>query len=106
MVCSDKLGSPKWFATALVLIILWALSGPLFHYSTTWQLIINTSTTIFTFLAVFLLQHAQNANTRAIHLKLDEIIYNNEQLSNEFIHVEQDDEEVLEELDKLHKGMV
>jgi len=65
----------KWaFLTALLVIVLWLVSGPYFHYSDTWQLIINTGTTVVTFLVVFLIQNTQNRDARAIHLKLDEII--------------------------------
>ena len=67
-------GAPGTFALALALVIVWLSTGPLFHYSDTWQLVINTATTIVTFLIVFLIQHAQNHDTRAIHLKLDELI--------------------------------
>jgi len=59
---------------AVAVVVLWALSGPVFHYSDTWQLVINTSTTIITFLVVFLIQNTQNHDTRAIHLKLDELL--------------------------------
>jgi low affinity Fe/Cu permease len=62
------------FVGAIVIIVAWAVSGPAFHYSDTWQLIINTSTTIITFLMVFLIQNTQNRDTRAIQLKLDELI--------------------------------
>lgn len=101
--CSEALGSSKAFISACILILLWAMTGPIFHYDTTWQLIINTSTTIFTFLFLFLVQHTQNADTKAIHLKLDEIIFHNEDLNNRFIHAERGEEEILEELDDLHK---
>jgi low affinity Fe/Cu permease len=67
-------GAPWAFALALALVIAWLATGPLFHYSDTWQLVINTTTTIITFLVVFLIQHTQNHDTRAIHLKLDELI--------------------------------
>ncbi|OGM91781.1 hypothetical protein A2755_03125 [Candidatus Wolfebacteria bacterium RIFCSPHIGHO2_01_FULL_48_22] len=71
---SEKLGSPWGFGIALSLIVIWALSGPLLGFSTTWQLIINTATTVLTFLMVFLIQNTQNRDARAIHLKLDELI--------------------------------
>lgn len=67
-------GQPATFATALVLILLWGLSGPVFGYSDTWQLVINTTTTIVTFLMVFLIQHTQNRDAEAVHVKLDELI--------------------------------
>ncbi|HEX4662557.1 MAG TPA: low affinity iron permease family protein [Candidatus Saccharimonadales bacterium] len=67
-------GSPKAFFLSVFIIILWGISGPIFHYSDTWQLIINTATTIVTFLMVFLIQNTQNRDAKAIHLKLDELI--------------------------------
>ncbi len=67
-------GHPAAFVTALVVILLWALTGPMFHFSDTWQLIINTGTTIATFLMVFLIQNTQNRDAHAIQLKLDELI--------------------------------
>ena len=71
---SALMGSPWAFIVALILIISWAASGPLFHFSDTWQLVINTSTTIITFLMVFLIQNTQNRDAQAIQLKLDELL--------------------------------
>src|SRR5213593_4909696 len=66
----------KWaFLVALLAILLWLISGPYFHYSDTWQLVVNTGTTVVTFLVVFLIQNTQNRDARAIHLKLDELIH-------------------------------
>lgn len=70
---ADRLGKPAAFAMALLSIIVWALSGPIFHFSDTWQLIVNTSTTIMTFLMVFLLQNTQNRDTEESHKKLDSL---------------------------------
>lgn len=67
-------GRPKTFSLALAIIVVWLISGPLFHYSDTWQLVINTGTTIITFLMVFLIQNTQNRDTQAIQVKLDELI--------------------------------
>jgi low affinity Fe/Cu permease len=67
-------GAPWAFVAAAAVVLIWLLSGPMFHYSDTWQLVINTSTTIITFLIVFLIQNTQNHDSRAIHLKLDELI--------------------------------
>jgi low affinity Fe/Cu permease len=67
-------GSPWAFVSAIVLILGWALSGPVFHFSDTWQLVINTGTTIVTFLMVFLIQNTQNRDAKAVHLKLDELL--------------------------------
>jgi low affinity Fe/Cu permease len=71
---SNRAGSSKTFLTAVVLIAIWALTGPYFHYNDTWQLIINTSTTIITFLMVFLIQNTQNRDNDILHLKIDELI--------------------------------
>lgn len=71
---SNRAGSPKTFVVAVTLIAVWALTGPYFHYDDTWQLIINTSTTIITFLMVFLIQNTQNRDNDILHLKLDELI--------------------------------
>lgn len=71
---SNRAGSSKTFLTAVVLIVIWALTGPYFHYNDTWQLIINTSTTIITFLMVFLIQNTQNRDNDILHLKIDELI--------------------------------
>ena len=68
------MGRPWTFVAAAVVIVLWAALGPSFHYSDTWQLIINTGTTIITFLMVFLIQNSQNRDAQAIHLKLDELL--------------------------------
>lgn len=76
------------FILALLVIIVWGLTGPLFHYSDTWQLVINTSTTIVTFLMVFLIQRTQNKDAQAIHLKLNEIVAALEGASNNLIDVE------------------
>lgn len=71
---AEAVGTPVAFLGSIVLIVLWAASGALFHYSDTWQLVINTATTIVTFLMVFLIQNTQNRDSKAIHLKLDELI--------------------------------
>lgn len=68
------IGSPYAFAASVLVIVVWAVCGPAFHYSDTWQLVINTGTTIVTFLVVFMIQNTQNRDSRAIHLKLDELI--------------------------------
>ena len=71
---AKQAGSPRTFQIAILLIVIWAVSGPWFHYNDTWQLIINTSTTIITFLMVFLIQNTQNRDNNALHAKLDELI--------------------------------
>jgi low affinity Fe/Cu permease len=72
--CSRMAGRPSAFVLAFAVIVVWLVTGPLFHFSDTWQLVINTGTTIVTFLMVFLIQNAQNRDTEAIQLKLDELI--------------------------------
>ena len=81
-------GSPAAFILALLTIIVWAITGPIFHFSDTWQLVINTGTTIITFLMVFIIQQSQNKDTIAIHLKLNELIAANEKASNRLIAIE------------------
>ena len=81
-------GRPPAFALAAGVIVVWAISGPLFHWSDTWQLVINTGTTIVTFLMVFLIQNAQNRDASAIQAKLDELIRAGGHARNEFIGIE------------------
>ena len=85
---SEKAGSSWAFLLALSVIVVWAALGPIFHFSDTWQLVINTGTTIITFLMVFVIQHAQNKDMRAIQLKLNELIAAMEGASNRLIDVE------------------
>lgn len=93
-------GSSYAFLTAFLIILFWAVSGPFFGYSETWQLVINTGTTIITFLMVFLIQKSQNKDNKAIQLKLNELIAADERTSNRMVDLEDITEE---ELDKLHK---
>lgn len=81
-------GSPIASVIAFLLIVVWALSGPVFHFSDTWQLVINTSTTIITFLMVFIIQQSQNKDTIAIHLKLNELIASSKHASNQLVDIE------------------
>jgi len=89
-------GSPWAFIIAFLVVITWALSGPIFHYSDTWQLVINTGTTIITFLMVFVIQQSQNKDTMALQMKLNELIASNKSASNRLIDVEDLTEEELE----------
>jgi len=91
---SEKLGSPWAFFTAVMLVIGWLITGPLFRFSNAWQLVINTATTVVTFLMVFLIQATQNRDARAIHLKLDELIRSS-QARNAFADLENASEEEL-----------
>src|SRR5205809_5308826 len=86
---SIVLGSAWAFASAILIILIWELTGPTFHYSNTWQLIINTGTTIITFLMVFLIQNTQNRDAKAVHLKLDEIIRALKGARNELVDLEE-----------------
>lgn len=98
--CSMILGSAWAFAAAILIIIIWALTGPTFHFSDTWQLIINTGTTIVTFLMVFLIQNTQNRDAKAVHLKLDEIIRALKGARNTLVDLEKLSDEDLDKLEK------
>src|SRR5437764_10817215 len=97
---SRVLGSAWAFGIAILIIVIWGLTGPAFHYSNTWQLIINTGTTIVTFLMVFLIQNTQNRDAQAAHLKLDEIIRALKGARNELIDLENLADEDLTSLEK------
>lgn len=100
---SETVGSAWAFAAAVVVILAWATTGPLFHYSDTWQLVINTSTTIITFLMVFLIQYTQNRDTATLRLKLDELIRSS-RARNDFIELEElDDDELRALRDEFHQ---
>lgn len=100
-------GTPGAFMAALGIVVMWLLTGPLFHYSDTWQLVINTGTTIITFLMVFLIQNTQNRDSRAIHLKLDELVRVIKGARNAFVSAEDLSDEELEilhdEFSRLHE---
>lgn len=93
-------GTSIAFGIAIILILVWAVTGPFFHFSETWQLVINTGTTIVTFLMVFLIQKSQNKDSKAIQLKLNELIASMNGASNRLVNIEDLNEE---ELDQLHK---
>lgn len=95
---SRQCGRPLTFALACVVILTWAVTGPVFQYSDTWQLIINTGTTIVTFLMVFLIQNTQNRDSSALHLKLDELIRVSESARNRLLDLEDLTEAELEHL--------
>src|SRR5256714_8988972 len=97
---SNVLGSAWAFVLALAVIVIWGVTGPTFHYSDTWQLIINTGTTIVTFLMVFLIRNAQNRDAKAVHLKLDEIIRALKGARNELVDLEKLSDEDLAALEK------
>ncbi len=95
-------GSPYAFLIAVLILIIWGVSGPYFHYSDTWQLVINTGTTCVTFLMVFLIQQSQNKDTVAIHLKLNELIAANKYASNRLVSIEDFTEKELETVKKFY----
>ena len=95
---SHSVGSPWAFVVALAIVLIWAATGPLFHFADTWQLAINTSTTIVTFLMVFLIQNTQNRDSHALHLKLDELIRSNDAARNRLMGLEQLDDHEIDEL--------
>jgi len=99
-------GTSLAFVIAVAVIIIWALTGPIFGYSDTWQLVINTGTTIITFLMVFLIQRAQNKDALAIHLKLNEIVAALEGASNRLIDVEDLSEPEIDALRKYYKRLI
>jgi low affinity Fe/Cu permease len=100
---SACLGSRWAFATAISVIVVWAITGPIYHYSDTWQLLINTGTTIVTFLMVFLIQNTQNRDARAINLKLDELIHSIATAKNQMINIEHLSDEDLDLIAERYK---
>ena len=99
------LGSAWAFAGAVLVILVWILTGPAFHFSDTWQLVINTATTIVTFLMVFLIQNTQNRDAKAVHLKLDELIRALKGARNQLVDLENLSDEELKKLEKQFQSM-
>jgi low affinity Fe/Cu permease len=97
---SEAVGTPWAFMLAVLVIIAWIVTGPLFKFSDTWQLVINTGTTIVTFLMVFLIQNAQNRDAKATHLKLDELIYTTRKARNALVDVEDVSDQKIERYKK------
>ena len=106
---SERVGSPAAFIVGLGLIVVWAITGPFFGYSDTWQLVVNTATTIVTFLMVFLIQNTQNRDARAIHLKLDELLRAVKGARTAMVALETSTDEELaelqEEFERLHRRL-
>jgi len=104
---AEMTGSPSAFALAILVILAWGMTGPLFHFSDTWQLVINTGTTIVTFLMVFMIQNTQNRDAKAIHLKLDELLRGVEGARTSLVDIEEDSDADLEilrkEFQEIHK---
>ena len=98
-------GRPTCFALALATIMVWAITGPLFGFSDTWQLVINTGTTIITFLMVFLIQSTQNRDTEAMQIKLDELIRASARANNELLDLEEMEEKELDRLRAHYEDM-
>lgn len=102
---AKHLGSSYAFMMAILFVIVWLVSGPIFDFSNTWQLVINTTTTIITFLMVFLLQHTQNRDTMAIQLKLDEVIRSIEGANDELLKIEELSDDDLETILKRYEDL-
>lgn len=97
---SGIVGSSWAFFAAVLVVVAWAMTGPMYHYSDTWQLVINTGTTVVTFLIVFLIQNTQNRDAKAIHLKLDELIHGVRGARNKLVDLEDLSDEELNRLQK------
>ena len=95
---ADAFGSTWAFLAAIAVVVVWAATGPVFHFSDTWQLVINTGTTVVTFLMVFLIQNAQNRDAKALHLKIDELIHSIHGARNRLIDLQNCTDEELSEL--------
>jgi len=108
LAAANALGSSWMFIANVLLILIWLVAGPFFNYSDTWQLVVNTATTVFTYLAVFLIQNTQNRDATAIHLKLDELIKGVSGARTHLVHLEDlSDEELVmlqEEFKRLAKA--
>ena len=104
-IIADKVGSPGAFGFGLLVVIIWAATGPFYHYSDTWQLVINSSSSVVTFLMVFLIQKSQNKDSLAIQLKLNELVAAHELASNRLVNVEGMTEEELKVIQKYYSKL-
>lgn len=102
---AELVGTPAAFLAAILIILIWAGSGPFFRFSDTWQLVINTATTVITFLMVFLIQNTQNRDSRAIHVKLDELIKSVRSARNSVIDLDRLTDEEMKELEEEYKRL-
>lgn len=103
---SARFVGSRWsFLAAIGVVVIWGATGPIFHYSDTWQLVINTGTTIVTFLMVFLIQNTQNRDARAIHLKLNELIHGVDKAKNKMIDIENLSDHELEDLAQTYEKL-
>jgi low affinity Fe/Cu permease len=98
-------GHPYVFFSAVAILVIWGITGPYFHYSNTWQLVINTGTSVITFLVVFLIQNTQNRDAKALHLKMDELIRSHNPASDDLIDIEKLSDEELEALEKRYEAI-
>jgi low affinity Fe/Cu permease len=98
-------GTPACFFIAFAIVVVWALTGPLFGFGDTWQLVINTGTTIITFLMVFLIQNTQNRDTEAMQIKLDELVRSHRPANNALLDLEELEEEELDELRRSYEAL-
>jgi len=105
VAAANFLGSPWMFIANVLLILVWLVFGPVFHFSDTWQLLVNTATTVITYLAVFLIQNTQNRDAKAVHLKLDELISSIEGARNRLVDLEDLTDEELDLLQKQFKRL-
>lgn len=96
-------GHPRTFCAAILLVIVWAATGPYFHYNETWQLVINTSTTIITFLMVFLIQNTQNRDNDILHIKIDELLRATKEAQNAVMNLDDLDEKELKTIRKKYR---
>jgi len=101
-IVTKATGTPAAFIIAFLVILVWGITGPIFNFSNTWQLVINTGTTIITFLMVFVIQHSQNKDTKAIQLKLNELIAASSEASNRVVSIEDLTDEELEVIKKFY----
>ena len=102
---SRATGKPITFVLAALIVVVWGVSGPIFHYSDTWQLVINTGTTIITFLMVFLIQNTQNRDSEAMHIKLDEMIRALEGAHNAMLDLEELEDDQLDEVRRRYRAL-
>ncbi|WP_416423529.1 low affinity iron permease family protein [Pseudomonas sp. App30] len=102
---SKACGSPRTFIVAVLLIVVWAVTGPFFHYNDTWQLIINTSTTIITFLMVFVIQNTQNRDNDILHIKIDELLRATKDAQNAALDLDDLDAKELTTIRKQYRSM-
>ncbi|MGC2742127.1 MAG: low affinity iron permease family protein [Candidatus Angelobacter sp.] len=96
-------GNPIVFFVAVAILVIWGITGPYFHYSDTWQLVINTGTSVVTFLVVFLIQNTQNRDAKALHLKLDELIRSHHPANDDLIDIQKLSDEELDQLEKRYE---